>query len=86
MDLQEKACASFAGGFVPVDADVVVVVTESGDCDNPVATITTTATSAPASPREAVQSVADAYGLAVDCVRANVYVLVGGADGLMLGS
>lgn len=80
MDPTESACSRFAGGFVPADTEVVVVVVSRAE-NNEVATVTTRAGSAPASPKEAVIGIADAYGLVVDDVRATVYVLVGGADG-----
>ena len=73
------ACASFAGGFVPIGTDVVVVVTASDN--NQLASITTTAEAAPGSPREAVRAIAEAYGAEMKDVRATVYVVVGGADG-----
>lgn len=79
MDPTTSACSRFAGGFVPADTEVMVVVSRADN--NEVATVTTRAGSAPASPKEAVIGIADAYGLVVDDVRATVYVLVGGAEG-----
>lgn len=79
MDQQLSSCASFAGGFVPVDAEVVVIVTDSADTD--IATVRIKARDAPESPREAISALAEAYGLAAEDVRASVYVVAGGADG-----
>jgi voltage-gated potassium channel Kch len=79
MDQQLSSCASFAGGFVPVNTEAVVIVTDSADTD--IATVKTKAQHAPESPREAISALAEAYGLAVEDVRASVYVVVGGADG-----
>lgn len=79
MDSTESACAKFAGGFVPVDTEVIVVVTRNEDMA--IAMVTTRAESAPSSPKDAVLGIAEAYGIAVDDVRATVYVMVGGADG-----
>ena len=79
MNSAESACARFAGGFVPVDTEVIVVIARSSNNDS--VTVTTRAENAPSSPKEAVVGIADAYGIDVDDVRATVYVLVGGADG-----
>ncbi len=79
MDRTESACSRFAGGFVPADTEVIVVVSRAENKE--VAMVTTRAGSAPSSPKEAVLGIADAYGIAIDDVRATVYVMVGGADG-----
>lgn len=80
MDPTGSACAKFAGGFVPVDTEVIVVVVTRNE-DTAIAMVTTRAESAPSSPKDAVLGIAEAYGIAVDDVRATVYVMVGGADG-----
>lgn len=79
MDQKNSACSSFAGGFVPIDTEVVVIVTDSGD--NDIAMVKIKARNAPESPREAISALAEAYGLATQDIRASVYVVVGGADG-----
>ena len=79
MDQQAVSCASFAGGFVPIDTEVVVIVTDSADTD--IAMVKIKACDAPESPIEAISALAEAYGLATQDVRASVYVVVGGADG-----
>lgn len=76
--MEETACASFAGGFVPIDTEVVVTVNNG---EQNIAMLKTSAQAAPASPRDAVVAIAEAYNIAVDDVRATVYVVVGGADG-----
>ncbi|CAM9100684.1 unnamed protein product [Ectocarpus sp. 12 AP-2014] len=76
---REIACSSFAGGFVPIGTDVVVVVTDVDGKD--IAVVKTTAQAAPSSPQEAIFAVAEAYGKAMADVRATVFVVVGGADG-----
>lgn len=75
---EETACASFAGGFVPIDTEVVVTVNNG---EQNIAMLKTSAQAAPMSPRDAVAAIAQAYNIAVDGVRATVYVAVGGADG-----
>ena len=79
MDQTDRACSAFAGGFVPIGTDVVVVVTDVDD--NNVAMVKTTAQAAPSSPREAISAVAKAYAKSTEDVRASVFVVVGGADG-----
>lgn len=79
MDQQESCCACFAGGFVPIGTQVIVIVTDQGD--NDIACTKTMAKDAPSSPREAISALAEAYGLVTEDVRASVYVVVGGADG-----
>lgn len=79
MDEQAKSCASFAGGFVAIGTQVIVIITDTED--NEIAMMKTEAKDAPASPREAISALAEAYGLATQDVRASVYVVVGGADG-----
>lgn len=78
-DEAETACARFAGGFVPIETEVIVVVT--GAEDEEVCVVRTTAQAAPGSPREAVSAVAAAYGRQMTDTSATVYVVVGGADG-----
>lgn len=79
MSRTERACSAFAGGFVPIGTEVVVVVTDIED--NNVAMVKTTAQAAPSSPREAISSVAEAYGKSTEDIRSTVFVVVGGADG-----
>lgn len=82
MDQRESACSAFAGGFVPIGTEVVIVVTDVDD--NNVAMVKTTAQAAPSSPREAISSVAEAYAKATEDVRVTVFVVIGGADGKQL--
>lgn len=74
----ERACASFAGGFVSEGTDVVVVVS---DREDNAARVKVSAQAAPASPREAVLAISEACGIDMDRVIATVYVLCGGAHG-----
>lgn len=67
MDSTESACAKFARGFVPVDTEVIVVVTRNEDMA--IAMVTTRAESALSSPKDAVLGIAEAYGIAVDDVK-----------------
>lgn len=79
--MKETACASFAGGFVPIDTEVVVTVHNG---EEQIAMLKTFTQAAPTSPRDAVAGIAEAYDIAIDDVRATVYVVVGGADGKRL--
>lgn len=79
MDQQLISCASFAGGFVPIDTEVVVIVTDIDDKE--IAMVKTKAQAAPSSPREAIYQVAEAYDKDMGDIRATVFVVIGGADG-----
>lgn len=79
MDQRDSACAAFAGGFVPIGTEVVIIVTDIDD--NDIAMVKTTAQAAPSSPREAISAVAEAYAKSTEDVRVTVFVVVGGADG-----
>lgn len=79
MENQQASCASFAGGFVPVGTQVVVVINDRED--NDIAMLKTEAKDAPNSPHEAICTIADAYGLDTHDIRVSIYAVVGGADG-----
>ncbi|CAM9211405.1 unnamed protein product [Pylaiella littoralis] len=73
----ERACASFAGGFLPEGTDAIVVVS---DREDEAAKIRVSARAAPATAREAVVAISESCGIDMDRISAAVYVLCGGCS------